>query len=66
MLQKTCRDFVEAELKPVAALLDKEHKFPAKQVVTVLILKVGITVKKTICHKMWHFTNNVKKDLRKA
>lgn len=32
MLQKTCRDFVEAELKPFAAQLDKEHKFPAEQV----------------------------------
>lgn len=32
MLQKTCRDFVEAELKPIAAELDREHKFPAEQV----------------------------------
>ncbi|KAJ8934063.1 hypothetical protein NQ318_012494 [Aromia moschata] len=31
MLQKTCRDFVENELKPVAAQLDREHKFPAEQ-----------------------------------
>lgn len=32
MLQQTCRNFVETELKPVAALLDKEHKFPTEQV----------------------------------
>ncbi|XP_044758671.1 short-chain specific acyl-CoA dehydrogenase, mitochondrial-like [Coccinella septempunctata] len=32
MLQKTCRDFVEAELKPFAAQLDKEHKFPKEQI----------------------------------
>lgn len=32
MLKKTCRDFAEAELKPVAAQLDREHKFPAEQV----------------------------------
>lgn len=32
MLQKTCRDFVESELKPVAAQLDKNHKFPAEQI----------------------------------
>ncbi|XP_045477816.1 short-chain specific acyl-CoA dehydrogenase, mitochondrial-like [Harmonia axyridis] len=32
MLQKTCRNFVEAELKPLAAQLDKEHKFPAEQI----------------------------------
>lgn len=33
MIQKTCRDFAEAELKPVAAQLDREHKFPAEQVI---------------------------------
>lgn len=32
MLQKTCRDFVEAELKPIAAQLDRENKFPTEQV----------------------------------
>ncbi|CAG0917854.1 unnamed protein product [Notodromas monacha] len=32
MLQKTCRDFAEGELKPIAAELDKLHKFPAEQV----------------------------------
>ncbi|KAK9888124.1 hypothetical protein WA026_000396 [Henosepilachna vigintioctopunctata] len=32
MLQKTCRDFVEAELKPFAAKLDKEHIFPKDQI----------------------------------
>ncbi|XP_018322184.1 short-chain specific acyl-CoA dehydrogenase, mitochondrial-like [Agrilus planipennis] len=32
MLQKTCRDFAESELKPVAAQLDKEHKFPTEQI----------------------------------
>lgn len=32
ILQKTCRDFAEAELKPFAAQLDREHKFPADQI----------------------------------
>ena len=32
MLQKTCRDFADNELKPVAARVDKEHSFPAEQV----------------------------------
>ena len=32
MLQKTCRDFAEGELKPIASKLDKEHLFPAEQV----------------------------------
>nr|XP_023017723.1 short-chain specific acyl-CoA dehydrogenase, mitochondrial-like [Leptinotarsa decemlineata] len=32
MLQKTCRDFAEVELKPIAAELDREHKFPAEQI----------------------------------
>ncbi|KAJ3624784.1 hypothetical protein MTP99_018380 [Tenebrio molitor] len=32
VLQKTCRSFAENELKPIAAQLDKEHKFPTKQI----------------------------------
>lgn len=32
MLRQTCRDFAEKELMPVAAQLDKEHRFPAEQV----------------------------------
>lgn len=32
LLYKTCRDFAEGELKPIAAKLDKEHLFPEKQV----------------------------------
>ncbi|KAE9545016.1 hypothetical protein AGLY_000559 [Aphis glycines] len=32
MLYKTCRDFAEGELKPVAAKVDKEHLFPEKQI----------------------------------
>ncbi|KAK4813258.1 hypothetical protein QYF61_019061 [Mycteria americana] len=32
MLRQTCRDFAEKELVPVAAQLDKEHRFPAEQV----------------------------------
>ncbi|KAK4878380.1 hypothetical protein RN001_010886 [Aquatica leii] len=31
-IQKTCRDFAENELKPIAAKIDKEHKYPAAQV----------------------------------
>jgi len=32
MLRETCRSFAEKELKPVAAALDREHRFPAEQV----------------------------------
>ncbi|XP_063980071.1 short-chain specific acyl-CoA dehydrogenase, mitochondrial isoform X2 [Diachasmimorpha longicaudata] len=32
MLHKTVRDFAEGELKPVAAKLDKEHKYPESQI----------------------------------
>lgn len=30
MLQKTCRDFAERELKPIAAQLDKTHRYPTE------------------------------------
>ncbi|XP_015123105.1 short-chain specific acyl-CoA dehydrogenase, mitochondrial [Diachasma alloeum] len=32
MLYKTVRDFSEGELKPIAAKLDKEHRYPVEQV----------------------------------
>ena len=32
MLRKTCRDFANNELVPIAAGLDKEHKYPEEQV----------------------------------
>ncbi|XP_066546069.1 short-chain specific acyl-CoA dehydrogenase, mitochondrial isoform X2 [Amia ocellicauda] len=32
MLRQTCRDFAERELAPIAAQLDREHRFPAQQV----------------------------------
>lgn len=32
LLYKTCRDFAEGELKPIAAKVDKDHLFPEKQV----------------------------------
>ncbi|KAJ8954222.1 hypothetical protein NQ318_005817 [Aromia moschata] len=32
MLQKTCRDFAEAELKPVASKIDREHLYPKDQI----------------------------------
>ncbi len=32
LLKKTCRDFADNELKPVAAELDREHRYPAEQV----------------------------------
>lgn len=28
MLRKTCRDFADRELKPIAAELDKTHRYP--------------------------------------
>ncbi|XP_018903888.1 short-chain specific acyl-CoA dehydrogenase, mitochondrial isoform X2 [Bemisia tabaci] len=32
MLKKTCREFAETELKPIAAKLDKNHEYPAEQI----------------------------------
>lgn len=32
MLYKTCRDFADAELIPVAKEIDKSHRFPAEQI----------------------------------
>ena len=32
MLRKTCRDFADKELVPIAAKLDKECRFPKEQV----------------------------------
>lgn len=32
MLQKTCRDFAENELKPIAAKTDREHLYPKEQI----------------------------------
>ncbi|XP_046738076.1 short-chain specific acyl-CoA dehydrogenase, mitochondrial [Diprion similis] len=32
MLYKTCRDFAEAELKPIAAMTDREHRYPADKI----------------------------------
>ncbi|CAH1996036.1 unnamed protein product [Acanthoscelides obtectus] len=45
MLQQMCRDFAETELKPIAAQLDKEHRFPAEQIKKMGELGLlGITV----------------------
>jgi len=32
LLQQTCRDFAEQQLKPIAGELDREHRFPAEQI----------------------------------
>ncbi|XP_058822277.1 short-chain specific acyl-CoA dehydrogenase, mitochondrial isoform X2 [Topomyia yanbarensis] len=32
MLQKTCRDFADNELIPIAAKIDREHLYPAEQI----------------------------------
>lgn len=34
ILRQTCRDYADRELTPIAAKLDKEHIYPAKQVDT--------------------------------
>ena len=45
MLYKTCRDFAEAELKPVAAKIDREHLYPADKIKKMGELGLmGITV----------------------
>ena len=35
MLRQTCRDFADKELAPIAASLDKEHRFPLEQVASL-------------------------------
>lgn len=35
MLRKTCRDFADKELAPIAATLDKEHRYPKEQVASL-------------------------------
>jgi alkylation response protein AidB-like acyl-CoA dehydrogenase len=30
MLRKTCRDFADRELKPIASELDKTHRYPTE------------------------------------
>lgn len=32
MLQKTCRDFADGELRPIAAKTDREHLYPKEQI----------------------------------
>lgn len=32
MLRKTCRDFADNELKPIAGILDRDHTYPKEQV----------------------------------
>lgn len=32
MLQKTCRDFADGELKPIAAKIDRDHLYPKEQI----------------------------------
>lgn len=32
MLRKTCRDFADRELKPIAGELDKTHRYPTELV----------------------------------
>lgn len=39
-LKNVCREFSEAELRPVAAELDKQQKFPSKQVNLFTLLLV--------------------------
>ncbi len=45
MLRQTCRDFAERELKPAAAGIDREHRFPAEQVKGLATLGLmGVTI----------------------
>ncbi len=45
MLRKTCRDFAEKELKPIAAALDREHRYPTEQVARLAEMGLmGVTI----------------------
>merc|ERR1719482_2128839 len=41
MLRQTCRDFVEAQVKPVAGELDQTHRYPAELVAQMADLSDG-------------------------
>lgn len=49
MLRQTVRDFAEKELMPLAAQLDKEHRFPAEQVRA----RVGMAQPETPFLQLW-------------
>jgi hypothetical protein len=38
MLRKTCVDFANNELKPIAGIVDKEHRYPREQVCCEILL----------------------------
>ncbi|GFV23393.1 acyl-CoA_dh_N domain-containing protein [Trichonephila clavipes] len=42
MLQKTCREFAEKELQPIAGKIDREHLYPKEQ---VMLFKCLLTLK---------------------
>jgi len=45
MIRQTCRDFADAQLRPVAGELDREHRFPAEQIAQMADLGLmGIAV----------------------
>jgi len=45
MLRKTCREFADKELVPIAAQLDREHRFPREQVQQLADMGLmGITI----------------------
>lgn len=56
MLQKTCRDFADNELKPIAAKIDREHLFPKEQIHKMGELGLmGLIVPESL-GKQQHFT----------
>jgi alkylation response protein AidB-like acyl-CoA dehydrogenase len=40
MLRNTCRDFADRELKPIAAELDKAHRYPTDIVRGILLVEM--------------------------
>ncbi|XP_015523695.1 short-chain specific acyl-CoA dehydrogenase, mitochondrial [Neodiprion virginianus] len=49
MLYKTCRDFAEAELKPIAAKTDREHRYPGDKIQKMGELGLmGITIPESL------------------
>lgn len=54
LLYKTCRDFAEGELKPIAAKVDKEHLFPEKQVCCLYSNKINILYRNKIYYNIFN------------
>ena len=55
MLQQMCRDFADNNLKPIAAELDKEHRYPAEQIAQSVWLFFTFRARLALAHSDFFF-----------